>query len=48
MDEAELDFEDCLHDADAWQQALSAGAFDEPSVADVAAVEAGEVDADEH
>ena len=48
MDEAALDFEDCLHDADAWQQALSAGAFDEPPVVVVAAVEAGEVYGGEH
>jgi len=48
MDEAELDFEYCLHDANAWQQALSAGAFDEPPVVEAAAVEAGEVYGDEH
>ena len=48
MDKAELDFEDCLRDEDAWQQALSAGAFDEPPAAEVAAIEAGEVNGDEH
>jgi hypothetical protein len=25
MDEAELDFEDCLQDEDGWQEAFSAG-----------------------
>ena len=46
MDEAELDFEDCLHDEDGWQESLSDGPFDEPPAAEAAAVGAGEVNGD--
>ena len=38
MDEAQVDFEDCLHDEHGWQEALSAGPFDELPAAEVAAV----------